>query len=45
MNSSLISTRTSSAYERGNGRAAHLVLLRECTVHVRVDGNEIDRPT
>ena len=29
----------------GMGKAAYLVLLRERTVHVRVDGNEIDWPT
>lgn len=29
----------------GIGGAAHLVLLRERTVHVRIDGKEIDWPT
>lgn len=37
--------RIPSIYERGNAGAAHLVLLRKRTVHVRVDGNEINWPT
>ena len=40
-----IQARPSAQLDKKNGRSTYLIFLRESTVLIRVDGNEINRST